>query len=64
MSQIGEPGDKRRFSRKPVGDGITANVVVDKTPLPHCTYCKLEITGKFFVIAKGKYECLRCHNEG
>ena len=63
MMQIGEAGDKRRFSRKPVGDGVTADVTVDKTPLPKCVVCGLTITGKAWSVAADEFECTRCRNE-
>lgn len=60
--KIGQEGDKRRFKRPYLYD-VTKDVAEPPTKWPKCEFCGLELKGKKFRLAEGKYVCFRCSNE-
>ena len=58
----GLPDDPRKF-RRPYPLDITKDVPKPVTKWPKCEYCGMDIKGKAWQVAPGKYVCFRCHNE-
>ena len=66
IMKIGLEGDKRKFQRATKAqreEEVTKDVVDEITRWPQCIVCKMDITGKKWRVAEGKYVCFMCHNE-
>ena len=62
--QTGQPGDKRKFQREHKETGVTKDIPADDhAKWPKCQICGMDITGKKYRVAEGKYVCFLCNNE-
>ena len=63
--RIGQQDDPRKWQgkSKPKPGGLLDGLPPEVTEWPKCECCGMDIKGKKFRVAEGKWNCHRCYNE-